>query len=331
MRARTFEAGHLHRHDGAAGIRDGAPRRVDRGIVGPRQRPARAIEAGRFVLLPSFHSEPTREVLMQSGPGKQADRMTVAYRSRHVEFDLSARGTALLAGTLECGLIIDGAAQAPSGDWQSVCWYADDDCDYLELRCCVSDSVWIDRQMLLSRRSHLTMIADAVVARGAATLEYRMSLPVSEGVKVKFDSATRECRLEAKSRRARVYPVALPQDRVSGTPGSFQERGGRLELTQRGARGGLYVPVVLDWHPQRRSQGAEWRSLTVTETGKVISPDRAAGHRLRVGRHQLFIYKSLERPDDARAVLGYHTWYDAVVGTIDAAGAVDPIVMVEVE
>src|SRR5262249_11028279 len=120
-------------------------------------------------------------------------------------------------------------------------------------------------------------------------------------------------------------------DHLQGTAGSFQERDGRLELTQVGTNGGLYVPIVLDWDPRRRAQRAEWRSLTVTETGHVVSPHRAAGHRLRAGRQQLLIYKSLVRPDDARAVLGYHTWYDALVGTLDAAGTVDPIVMVEME
>jgi hypothetical protein len=268
---------------------------------------------------------------MQSGPGKKADRMTIAYHAADVEFDLTVRGTALLSGTLECGLVLDGASQVLRGDWQSVCWYADDDGDYLELRHFVNESVWIDRQLLLSRHSHLAVMADAIVARGAARLEYRMSLPAAEGVDMNFNSTTRECRLTATGCRARVFPVALPQDPGCGTSGNFQERDGRLELTQVGTNGGLYVPLVLDWHPQRRAQGAEWRSLTVTETGEVVGPHRAAGHRLRLGRHQLLIYKSLDTPQDARAVLGYHTWYEAVVATFDAAGAVDPIVMVDVE
>jgi len=268
---------------------------------------------------------------MQSGPGTNADRMTLAYHAADVEFDLTVRGTALLAGKLECGLVLDGASQDLRGDWQSVCWYADDDGDYLELRYIGNDSVWIDRQLLLSRHCHLAVIADAIVARGAARLEYRMSLPAAEGVEMKFDSTTRECRLRATGCRARVFPVALPQDRVCGTAGNFQEGDGRLELTQVGTGGGLYVPIVLDWHAHRRAQRAEWRSLTVTEMGEVVAPHRAAGHRLRVGRQQLLIYKSLDAPQDARAVLGYHTWYEAVVGTFDATGAVDPIVMVEVE
>ena len=38
-----------------------------------------------------------------------------------------------------------------------------------------------------------------------------------------------------------------------------------LELTQVGAGQGLYLPLLLDWHPRRRAAAAEWRSLTVTE------------------------------------------------------------------
>jgi hypothetical protein len=311
-------------------MRDRAPAVIARRAARTARKQSPSDDDGRVVLLPSFHSEPTREVLMQSGPGKQPDRMTIAYHGSEVEFDLSARGTALLAGTLESEIVIDGASYNVRGDWESVCWYADEDGDYLELRCIVNDSVWIDRQMLLSRHSRLALIADAVVARGAERLEYRMRVPAADGVAMRFDSPTRECRLAARRCHARAFPLALPQDRVNGTAGSFLERDGRLELTQVGSGGGLYVPVVLDWDPRRGAQRAEWRSLTVTETGRVVSPDRAAGHRLRVGGQQLLIYKSLETPDDARAVLGYHTWYDAVVGTLDATGAVEPMVMVEV-
>src|SRR5262245_49002349 len=198
MRARTSATRLSYGHNGAAAVRERVPSAGARRASKPKRKPIPPAADGQFVLLPSFHSESTREVIMQSGPGKQADRMAIAYHTTHLAFELSARGTALLAGTLECELVIDGASHDVRGDWQAVCWYADDDGDYLELRCCVNDSVWIDRQMLLSRHSHLAMIADAVVARGAVRLEYRMRLPVTGEAVMKFDAATRECRLEAK-------------------------------------------------------------------------------------------------------------------------------------
>src|SRR5205814_903426 len=130
MRAQTPATSQL-RHAAAAVLRDRAPSAVDRRVAPTKRRRKESAAGDRFLLLPSFHSEPTREVLMQSGPGTNADRMTVAYHAADVEFDLTVRGTALLAGKLECGLVLDGASQDLRGDWQSVCWYADDDGDYL--------------------------------------------------------------------------------------------------------------------------------------------------------------------------------------------------------
>jgi hypothetical protein len=316
---------------------NGAPRRDParpqvNGIAPTRKRSRRRPAASaRIVLLPSFHSEITREVVLQSTAARQADRITIAYHSPEVEFDLSARGKTLLAGTIDGELTIDGMPQVCRGDWQSVCWYGDDDGDYLELRLALSDRVWIDRQMLLSRRGHFALLADAVVARDAKRMEYRMILPTADGVAMKFDSRTRECRLVTAGSSARVFPLALPQERVLSTAGGFIECDGGLELAQAGAGWGLYAPILIDWHPRRRTTAAEWRSLTVTELGKVISRDRAAGHRLRLAEHQLLIYKSLDTAEEARAVLGHHTHYESVIGTFDSAGEVDPIVLVETE
>lgn len=295
------------------------------------RKPSRRVGAARLVGPPSLHSEETRTALLQCGAGRQVDRMTVAYHTPNVEVDLSAGGKTILSGAFESELLIDGVPQLPCGDWMSVCWHGDDDGEYLELQLCLSDSVRIDRQLLLSRRGRFAFVADAVVASQAARIEYRLSLPAADGVQMKFDSSTREARLRAAGCAVRVFPLALPQDRVLSTAGNCCERNGRLELTQVGRGQGLFVPVVFDWDPHRRSATADWRSLTVTEFGKAVGADRAAGHRLRLGKLQLLIYRSLADTDEARAVLGHHTRYETIVGMFDPAGNVAPIVMVEKE
>src|SRR5262245_54424017 len=106
----------------------GAPRRQNgrlhvNGVVPGRKRRRRP-EPDRFTLLPSFHSESTREVLMQAAPGRRSDRLTVAYHAPDVALELSGRGTTLLAGAVESELMVDGgASQRPHGDWQAVAWY----------------------------------------------------------------------------------------------------------------------------------------------------------------------------------------------------------------
>ncbi len=331
MPARTTSAPRFRQRHSGASRRERARPQVN-GTAPPKKEPRLpAARDDRFVLLPSYHSEQTREVLLKSAPGNRADRITVAHHSSDVEFDLSARGKTLLAGTFESELAIDGVPGVCRGDWHSVSWYADDDADYLELRLCLSESVWIDRQILLSRRDHFALLADAVITGGAQRIDYRISLPLAGGVAAGFDTRTREGRLTTTGRAARVFPLGLPQDRVLGAAGRFQEHDGRLELTRAGAGWGLYAPLFLDWHPRRQAVAAEWRSLTVTELGKVVSPDRASGHRLRLGRRQWLVHKSLDTPEDARAVLGLHTRYESVIGAFGSTGTVDPIVMVETE
>lgn len=280
----------------------------------------------RATVLRSFDCDSTREAVLQSGLGNRADRLSIAYHGPSVDLELLARGRALLTGAFHSELIVDGAPATTMGDWKSVCWSSDDDGDYLELQLWCSESIRIDRQILLSRRGHFALFADAVVMAVPGRIEYRVSLPAVGGVSIRSEEQTRECRVGT----ARVFPVALPQDRVQSTPGSCSENSGRLELMQVALGHGLYLPVVFDWHPVRRRAPADWRSLTVTEMGRVISPGGAAGHRLRLGKQQLLIYRSLVDTREPRSVLGQHTRYETVIGSFEG-GELAPIIMVETD
>jgi hypothetical protein len=276
--------------------------------------------------LQSSHSDSNREAILLGGAGTRADRLSISYDGLLVEFELSARGRSLLEGTFQSQLVVDGVPVTTSGHWNSVCWSSDDDGDYLELQLLCSDGLRIDRQVLLSRRRHFALLADAVVSTDPGRIEYCISLPVAGGTQMAADLKTREFRVGT----ARVFPVGLPQDRVLSTSGNCFDEPGRLVLTQQALGRGLYLPVVFDWHPRRRRAKADWRSLTVTQLGRVISPGGAAGYRLRVGQRQLLVYRSLVETGEPRAVLGQHTRYETVIGSFEA-GQFDPIIMVETD
>ena len=76
-------------------------------------------------------------------------------------------------------------------------------------------------------------------------------------------------------------------------------------------------------------QEADWRTVTVSERGEIQKSDVASGHRLRIGAHQLLLYRSLQQPVLPRAVLGQHTSNETLIGQFDAAGDVTPILIVE--
>src|SRR5690606_38403777 len=102
---------------------------------------------------------------------------------------------------------------------------------------------------------------------GAASTALTLSWPLAAAVSAAPDDQTRELLLREATRqpvyRARVFPLGLPQDRVDSTRGWLEVREGRLCLHQVGAGRGLYVPLVLDWTPERRRSPADWRTLTV--------------------------------------------------------------------
>ncbi len=310
---------------------NGTARRVPRTVNGfrPPKNQKRGSAGDRFVLLPAFHSESGREALLQTGTGSRADRIIVAYHAGTVEFALAGRGRPLLGGTLASRLFLDASPVELQGEWKSVCWHSDGDADYLELQLCCDNGVRIDRQFLLSRGGHFALIADAVICKTPGRLDYGLHLPLAETVRLTADGPTRECRISAPGTTARAFPLGFPQDRVVSAPGSLSAEGGALEVTQVAAGGALYAPLLLDWHPKRIRPAAEWRSLTVSEQGQAVSADRAVGFRLRVGSQQLLLYRSLALTDEPRAVLGYHTRYETVIGHFGRTGEVDPIMMVE--
>jgi hypothetical protein len=87
--------------------------------------------------------------------------------------------------------------------------------------------------------------------------------------------------------------------------------------------------VVIDWDPGRRHSYADWRSLTVTEEGKVLKRSAASAHRVRIGDHHVFVYRSLRASGEMRAVLGHHTPHETVIGLFVEDGEVEPIVNVD--
>jgi hypothetical protein len=68
----------------------------------------------------------------------------------------------------------------------------------------------------------------------------------------------------------------------------------------------------------------------VTESRRVVHEDEAAGYRVRIGDHQVLIYRSLVAGKNSRAVLGLHTWDESVYTRVpNKPGPLEPLVEVE--
>ncbi|VAX41023.1 hypothetical protein MNBD_PLANCTO02-2616 [hydrothermal vent metagenome] len=282
---------------------------------------------------PVFQSDWGEVASLRSDWSPQADLLTVTYHQEIPQLELSVAGKVLLSGKWDIAVAIDGEPVPITNDWTCSCWSSDEDADYLELHLQLTDTVQIERQVLLSRTDSIALLADVVSGAGDARVDYSSWLPIAKKVIAESDIPTREWSLQQKGLFARVFPLALPQDRVQSVAGRFglsenQEGTEKLELKQA-ALGGVYAPLLLSWHPRRKREYVDWRKLTVTHDGERLKSDAASGHRLRMGGKQWFLYHNVNKAKQSRTVLGHHTLNETVFGLFNTNGEVEPVLLVE--
>jgi len=279
--------------------------------------------------LPGTQSDWAHVAALRNGWAPEDDTLLVTHHCVLPQLHLSARGSKVITGTWDLQLVIDDLHVPLDDDgWSCVAWHSDPDADYLELQMVLSDGVRIERQVLLPRGEHSLLLADSVSAPAGAKIDYASSLPFSVAVAATPDQYTREVQLKTKTQTLRAFPLTLEQDRVNSTPGDLTFEHQRLTLKQQG-RSALYASLVLDWEPKRKAKQADWRVLTISEQQQMIPPHVAAAQRLRVGKSQLFNYRSLVESDNARCALGHHTFHETVIGRFNTEGEIEPYVLVE--
>lgn len=276
----------------------------------------------------SFQSDETLVACLRTNWSPSADLVAIRHDTAIPTIDISLRGQPVFRGAWELEVRRNGRAVEFAPEWKATCWFSDDDADYLELQQILADGTHLERQLLLSRKLHCLVLADCVSHTGDDALELRSRLPLVTGMAPHNETATRECWLERDVLAVRAFPLALEDDRLHRANGSLIATDFAIELRQNSAKG-LFAPLVLDWHPDRANAPADWRKLTVSEDGKAVGIGHASGHRLRIGSHQLVVYRSLLRNDELRTVLGYHTAHETMIGLFDKDGDIQPLVLVE--
>lgn len=279
--------------------------------------------------LPALQSDWANWACMKNWWHAEANTAIVVHNSQKVEIEISLLGIPVFSGEWGLSVQLDGKPLAIDQDWKCICWTSDPDMDYMELQIEWPEGPMLCRQVMLSRKDHFLVIADAVSRAGERRVDLQSTYPLRRSAKAKADVATREVRVTAGDVKARCFPVALPDDRLLSTVGSFDPGTNSITLKQAASSEGLYAPIVIDWSPKRAAREAEWRTLTVTEDRRKLTPWEAAGHRLRVGDLHLVLFRSLDGSTESRAVLGLHTDKESVIAQFNDKGYVLPIVSVE--
>lgn len=281
---------------------------------------------GELCIAPVSQSDEAAWAIMRTNWGARADRCTVTYDQPQQILELTVQGQRVLEGEWLSEVTSADKTTSLRGDWTCVCWQTDDDADYVELQLILDGVLLAERQVLLSRTRQFCFIAETLSKIEFDQFQYRTRLPLVKEVTAKTSSTTREVQLTAGGVPIRVFPVALPDQHVHSTPGKF---GADLTFNTTASGAAWYNPVLIDWSPARRSATAIWKSLTVAEEQKIVRPDVAAGHRIKVGNHQWLIYRSLKETIEPRSVLGHQTRYETVIGSVESNGEITPLMLVE--
>lgn len=295
-----------------------------------RQGPPVAPRAATALqVMPSAQSDWARVAVLRSDWGPAAESVALTHHEPLPQVEITAGGTVIMQGAWGLALQLDGQPVVLADEWSCVCWVTDPDGDYAELQMLGPRGMRLERLVYLSRKDRLMLLADVVSQAPAGRLELTSKLPLAPQVEVEPETTTRSVHLRAGSVQGRVFPLALPQSRVFSTPHQLDVAPGSLVLRQTVPGTGLMAPLIFDWDPTRSRQPAEWRSLTVTENGRIVRADVAAGFRLRIGDDQWLVYRSLKRARTARAVLGHHTPHETVIARFTPQGDAEPLLMIE--
>ena len=281
--------------------------------------------AGRF----NCQSDWAESAVLRSRMTVDADVMTLGWDEDAAVVHLAVLGSQVLGGTWSSDLRINGKVPEFEPGWSCTCWYNDKDSSFAELELVDSDSVRHVRHVMLSMKHHYAVISESVsVDDEEAEIEYHSSIPLNSYLQPEPDPITRQILLNSDCHSLRLVPAWLDDDRVQPTIGTCRVEDQILHMSATG-RGGVTLPLVLDWHPERRIHDADWTRLTVTEERVVMTPRQASGYRVRVGQLQLLLYRSLVQGETLRAVLGHHTANETVYGSVSNEGEIEPLVVVE--
>lgn len=279
----------------------------------------------------SEQSDWAESALLRSGNSIDADVMGLFWDNPAIRLSLAALGTRIFSGEWASRILINGKERKNAGDWVCTCWFQDKEVAFAELESGSEDGLRHVRHVMLSLDQHFAVVTDTVTCpEGDAELSCATELTLAAGVQPESNTITRELLLQTDCHAVRVVPAWLEDDRVQHADGRCVAEDQILKLSSEG-RGGITMPLVLDWHPERIAGDADWSRLTITEDRHVSSPHRAGGYRVRIGSLQLLLYRSLRRAESLRAVLGLHTAHETVYGQVRKDGDVDPLVLVESE
>ena len=254
---------------------------------------------------PSYQSDWSELAVLQTDWSPKEPRLTIAHSQSNLRSEFSIGEEIVFAGEVQREIKINGQLAQVANKWECVCWFSDDDVDLFELRTELTNNWHLERQILMARDDKFLLMADIITGDSVAEIDYRCTLPLSDGITFDPAGETREGILKGRRRLGLVLPLALPEWRTDPRFGSLTGGANGLELHQSATGRGLYAPLFIDFHRRRMRTATTWRQLTIAEDLEIVPLDQAVGYRVQVGMEQWLFYRSL-LPTTSRSLLGQH-------------------------
>ena len=307
----------------------------------------------------SIHCEERAVAVMRRDWNRNDERVAVLFPGRTCSIELAASGRVAVSGAWKFEIAQQGRQLQPVSNWESTCWYTDEDVDYLELEIELTAGVKLQRQIVLAREDRFLFLADAVMGPQRGRLEYRSVLPLAAEVQFRGAEEGREGILmhgrvataEGKPLNerplvqhraactggtsaiafrplAQVLPLGMPEWRAEQHDGELKMVPEGLELRQTTAGQRLFAPLFIDLDRGRFRRRMTWRRLTVGERLAPVPPDVAVGFRVAIGKEQWIIYRALAARDN-RTLLGHNLATESLIARFGKDGEVTSIVEIE--
>ena len=209
----------------------------------------------------SWQSDSGCVAILRSSAEADADLITLEWHSNVPQVMVAAAGVPIIGGDWSWSVQLDDQVLPAPTAWKCSCWFLDPETVFVELEAEDSPVVKQMRQLLLAPFDRFAMLADSVTSSEPdRKVQLMTSLPLVKDAACVACDVTRELTISSGPRTVRTFPLWLEDDRIQHALGSYQEHDGQLELVGVG-KGGVTLPLALDWHPKRIDVPADWTDV----------------------------------------------------------------------
>lgn len=294
---------------------------------------------------PSAYWESNQFVSMRRNWRDRGCRVTVDFSSDVIWLDITDEdGRRVFSGDWDIELLRDGKPITIDVAWSEVCWFTDDDVDYLELECDLEGCCTIQRQIMLMREEGLIAMADAIIADPKSNTPHEWTIRSTWQLEPNIEFFPEKKSTEATLRwsdadsfssipdaSALLLPIALPEWKRASQHGALHWFNDRLVLEQKSNQPRTYNPLVVALKDVRKSPPFTWRHLSVAQDLALVPKDSAQAFRIQIAQDQWVLYRSLT-PCTRRTVMGLHLNTEFYAARFEANdGSYEPLIEVNPE